>query len=653
MRQSSLAGILAALLLPVALLAATPDQPSDEQIESKAANTWIMHGGEFDLRFNKELLEAQGLRLKVADDAQIREPDFRDFLHFPIYPSDGLELIARNGNPQHFVGGKLSAHGGFKMHSSNGAEFDYSQFELRADPSNRLRLLLVGKEGEAWFYVNHMMFKFTDNYYNFFMRSADLNATAAFAKRVGAPTLADAYIGEIQFNSPVVKRPTAFAPPQSAKGAPNFPGSNGFEADVLLSSYTMRYSRCRTSGGTNPCVGGVGDDGDVVFTPSSTLRNTDNGNSADVPWYGKFTVSPYDYPYPGNDQHPYLVWNLYRITDGQLQQVAASGTKHAFLTVNTGCSSPFGNHILSPDCGDTYGTGNNDSTGALAPRSEVVPATGRWGRCSSIFDTNCDGNSNNVGNDSYQNRMIVRESQLLVPNSQFYSDSWYIILDDVNIFNTMGHRSLAPGFTGNAWTTGTEGAFNQGPVIDTWVNPASNPNQNVLLDTAEGHAKLAVKVKMLTKCPAGSGLEGTCYRYDYAVNNFDLSRAVLNTNPPADSGANLQVVSNKGFVGFSIPRGVDRGVFLEPTGFADIDTNAGNDWNGAVSASEVSWTSVAGNELDWGLLFRFSLVTNVASDSAQVGQVTLQITGGIGPTSYTVDMMVPNTFDLFADSMED
>jgi len=39
------------------------------------------------------------------------------------------------------------------------------------------------------------------------------------------------------------------------------------------------------------------------------------------------------FPPHTNDQHPYLVWNFYRLADGRLEQIGVSGAKHAFLTI--------------------------------------------------------------------------------------------------------------------------------------------------------------------------------------------------------------------------------------------------------------------------------------------------------------------------------
>ncbi len=653
-RTHLLACALALALLPTLSMAATPDQPVDELPAVAAADEWTMHGGSVQLRFNVDRLSAQGVHVVPGAGMNSENPDFKAEIEFPLLHGGGLRFAAPGGNFQQFTGGKVMGRDGFKLRTVAGLEFDFSRFELRADPHNPLHLQLVGTDGEPWFYINHVMYKLVDDYQGYLIRSADINATAAFAARVGAPSLAGAYIGELKMLSEIVQRPASFAPAdtKAVAGGPNFHGTNGYKADVLLTSYTMQFARCRTSAGANGCDGAGGDDGDVVFVPSSSLRNSNNADTADVPWYDKFSVSPYNYPYPGNDQHPYLVWNLYRVNDGQLEQIGASGVKHAFLTTNVGCPSPFGNHILSPNCSDTYGTGNNDNTGDLGPRRELIPATGRWGRCFSIFDTNCDGNENGVGSNQYQNRMISKESQLALPNSTFYTDSWYVIQDDINIYNTMAHRltTFTPG--SNVWTIASQGTFTVGPVIDTWVNPVTHPTENVDIRTGEGHARIAVKVKTLDSCPAASGLTGTCYRYDYAVHNFDVARALLNTSPPANAGVNLQVLSNTGFVSVSLPFGGDTPLYLDNKHFADIDTNPANDWSGGVGASAATWTAPADNSLNWGTLYRYSVVTNVAPNPAYTGSVVFGMQGGDGPASYSADIMVPNTFDLFSDGME-
>ena len=65
-----------------------------------------------------------------------------------------------------------------------------------------------------------------------------------------------------------------------------------------------------------------------------------------------------------------------------------------------------------------------------------------------------------------------------------------------------------------------------------------------------------------------------------------------------------------------------------------------------------TWTAPAGNPLNWGTLYRFSLVTNVAPDPAFTRPIVLGMQGADGPAAYEVSIMVPNTFGLFDDGFE-
>lgn len=626
--------------------AATPDQIADQPGATEVQNQfWTISGGEFKLRFNLDLLELNGIEVEAPAPASGQIPQEAQFFVLNVQQTDGLRFSADRGGFDRFVGGLIKIDEGFSFRLPDDSVLAYDGFQLRANQTNPTRLDVVGSDGRAWLYVNHLMYKLVDDYTGLYVRSADLRVSRMLADRLGVAELADAYIGEIKMRAHVSNRPADYQV-YDIEGEPAcptfhgdpFPGGGIYEADVLMENYSMSFMRCRRSDQvTNGCDGIGPDDGEIVFAPSSTLRNSNKANTADVPWYDKFTLSPYNYPYPGNDQHPYLIWNVYRIVDDQLEQVGASGVKHAFTTTNGGCSDSCRHpHLLGSNCGDTYGTGNNDNSQDLGPRSELIPATGYWGRCGSIFDTNCDGSENNTGQGTYGSRLLIKESQLLVPNAQFYSDSWYVIQDDVDIYNTMAHRSMVPAPGGSGWTPGTQGAMASGPLINAWVNPSSNPTRNIEIASEEGRTRIAVKVKTLSECPVDSGLSGTCYRYDYAVHNFDFARVETEGNPP-----NLRVLDNRGFDSFTIPLDADAVYFDTGTHFADIDTNAGNNWTAAVGDGEVTWTAPAGNELNWGLLFRFTLISNAAPDSERTGTVRLGVAGAGEPSEFSGDMMIP------------
>ncbi|MDZ4812325.1 MAG: hypothetical protein SGI99_06865 [Pseudomonadota bacterium] len=659
-----------------ALVAATPDQPLRLATGQVQANEqWLVNGGEFKIRLNRELLQANGVGFSGFKPTPGQGPEDEEFAVFPLVPREGLQFNAPEGGFDRFTGGKLGISGGFSLKLPSGQKLTFKQAELRYSHENPMRLELVGDDGRAWFYLNHLMYKMVEDNSAFYVRSADLRASKALADKIGRAQLADEYVGEVKMLANVVQRPFGFKPldAKAVLACPDFHGTgpqgDPFQADVLMESYSMSGTRCRLSTGSGSCDGPAGsDDGDVVFTPSSTLRNSNKASTADIPWYQKFTTSPFNYPYPGNDQHPYLIWNMYRIVDGQLEQIGASGVKHAFLTVNSGCAPGActgGGHILGKNCGDTYGTGNNDSSSSLGPRTEMIPATGQWARCNSIYDdglpvlaTNlaCDGQQDSSGNDSYMQRMVVKESKLpgpATPAAQYFSESWYIVQDDVNIYNTMAHRSMAPVGAAGAWTPGTQGSFVLGPVINAWVDPLANPTQNVELATPEGDSRIAVKAA-LAVCPpevtAQSGVQ--CYRYDYVVNNFDYAHVKL-MPPPNHAGLNLGIVSSSGFSRFSLNLGSSLVVVAGAAAdFSDVDSNAANDWTFSAIGDTLTWTAPAGNDLKWGSLYRFSFITTTAPNPAFTRNAVLGVQDESASFQFSKRIMVPNVATLFEHDFE-
>jgi hypothetical protein len=508
----------------------------------------------------------------------------------------------------------------------------------------------------------------------------DLLVSAELAAAVGRPWLAGMLIGEMHLQAPLQGRQAWVAP--KAAGDPNWPGEaapvpvgsapDTYKADVFMSTFSAGVGApCQSCDGPGGAIDGL-----VKITPSSTLRNNFNDGSAvatvpgdplgtstalytaDVPWYQKFTSSPNDpdfnYPYMFNDQHPYLIWNLFRIDpDGRITQIGRSGVKHAFLTTNTApCDGSNGNHVLGRQCGDTYGVGNNDSSPDLGPRGELIPARGIWARCGSVFDPDCNQSQDFPASDPFRDRMLVAESALQAcrapasgGTSRCLFESWYVVRDDVNIYNTMATRGITPAYTSPNWTMASAAAdpYRLGSAIDRWAAEATAgvTSQIVELDTAEGHAKVAVRVRDL-----GNG----SHQYDYAVMNFDFGRAVTTG---VESNHTLRLLRNHGFNSFRIA--VGPGVTLSQLAAVDGDLAATNDWTATVAADQVEWRAPNdASSLNWGNMIRFSLIANAPSS---VANVVLGVTepDAVLPATYTAALRAvgaPIGDGLFADGFE-
>jgi hypothetical protein len=621
------AGVASAQTAPdrsTAMTASPVAAPAVERSEH-----WTAAGGTVGVRWNRELASDLGLGLSPARGRHA-ELSRDEHEMFDLEAGSSLEFDVRNSNLYRFLGGVLQARGGYvvELPGRAGGQIDLTHFRLAPRAGEDFILDLVSADGQAWFFVDRLMYELIDDRQRLAVRTMDLRITPALAARLGQPEVTGWVVAELALVTDVVRQGMDSTPMNVGRKWPGtpVPGVPGavYEADLFMTTFSMQYSRC------DGCTG-VGGNGRAVFTPSSTLRNNVNNGTqaavvpgdplgtssalwtADIPWYNKFSgVFP---PY-GNDQHPYLIWNLYRFNaDGSVDQIGRSGVKHAFLTINVNCiENPGNSNILGRGCADTYSVSNNDSNNSLGPRSEIIPATGVWGRCGSIYDLNCDGISNASGNTVYDQRLVVRESQFSGPahtGATYMFESWYLARDDINILNSMATVNATLTRTSTVWAVGGNNQYRLGPAIDRWVDPA-NPGANARtaeIRTPEGMVKVAVRAIEL-----GGGL----WQYHYAVMNLDFARAVTQGTEP-----NLRVVSNRGLNNFSVP--------LSPTAtitdlqFGDGDLEPANDWVPSIAKGALTWNAPNNDAaLNWGTLFRFSFVAN---EGPAAGAVTMRVAG--------------------------
>jgi len=653
------------LCMGIALACATAGAANRAPIWSApAGQTWSAWGGTIGVHWNTDLLANLGVSLgqssqTIAAPRTGGHADFRPHTWFGVRQSGGLDFAVSNGTLRGFDGGSLTMNGGFVLNLRDGSTIDLRNAVLRVRAGDPNVLDVVSPDGKVWFFSDRIMFQLADNGRSLAIRAADLRISPALAARLGVQESAGWEIADMALNTQVYVRGADQQPAETCSPYPwpnvAVPNEAGqvYQADLFMKSLTVSPVGCQG------CTGAAGS-GIAAFAPSSTLRNNVNDGTQQqtindphgtssalhtgfVAWHTMFSGNSEPY---NNDQHPFLIWNLYRVNaNGGISQVGRSGVKHAFVTTNGGCldsCNHLGGAALGRGCTDTYGTGNNDSTGDMGPRSEIIPAKGQWGRCGSIFDTNCDGNENANGNTDWTQRMKVPEQKLAHTSgdgNSFLFESWYIARDDINIYNSMATMSVNPLFSGSQWSLSGATGYLLGGAIDRWVDPAA-PGANAMnteLAASEGHAKVAVKV---------TDLGGGKWRYNYAVMNFDFARAETQGAEP-----NLRVVSNKGFDAFKVP--VPSGVkILSPA--ADVgDPNPNLNWTVDVRGGFVNWstdTSVAGigdgthtfpaqlPTLDWGTLYSFSFISNAAPVA---GTATLHVALAGSPATYGVATLVP------------
>ena len=626
--------------------------------EAISHQTWSAWGGDIGFNWNHDLTKDLGISLDKAS-MPLAKQDFRHHEWFALRESGGLKFSVINDALQAITGGSVQARGGYQVRLRDGSTINLSNMTLRPRPSDSRAIDIVGSDGKIWFYSDHVMFKLTDKGRMLQVETADIRVTPELAHRLGAPEAANWSLGTIAMDTQVFIQgdgspqdacdQSSSTYPWPGNAVPGVAGAT-YQADLFMQRFDAQFMRCQN------CDGPGGLDGNMVFAPDSSLINNVNNGTAvatipgdplgtstslyagNIAWNAKFSGNPpmYNQPYK-NDQHPFLIWNMYRINaDGSIEQIGRSGAKHAFLTENFSClGTCYDFNSNGRGCQDTYATGNNDSSSDLGPRSEIVPATGVWGRCGSIWDPSCTGSSHDNGNTDYSQRLQTHESQIDPAanlGATYKFESWYIARDDINIYNSMATLSVVPQYNSGSqsWSLSQSG-YRLGPAIDRWVNPVNPPinAKNTEIAVNEGHTKVAVKVT-----DNGNGT----WRYDYAVMNLDFARAVVQPQLPG-GGPDPHVVSNRGFDSFSVP--LPNGAVVSATRFSDGDLDAANDWTVNIGGSNVTWTALAsGPTLDWGTLYAFSVTVNVAPGTESG---TLHIAQGGSPASFDVATLGPGT----------
>lgn len=630
----SLAGTLAIILaisLAISLAMASAQAAPPEKVPATAS--WTVLDAVTTIGFEASTLSGLGLELEILGPGiggiagiaghaphplSVAPPEA------PSWGTDGpIGLRAAVGADgfHGFAAGSLRHRGGFRLRGA-AHTFDFSGLELRPG-KDASSLELLDASGTALLATADAQWELDAGRGLLRYLNADLRILPAFARRLGDARYGGITLGVLALDATLRTGPLPPRPRAAAGAAPPPPcGDWSGVVDVALVDMSTIVAGSAATINGRPVV---------VVLPSAELENA---GTANVPWYSQFT----NLGQPPFDQHPFLVWQMVRVSGGVLDPLGRSDLKHAFATANTGCdpgacTDP---HILGLGCADFYGTATNNSVLFLAPRREVTASTGIWAHCNGIpthFDTNgdCTQDYFGAGENSFTHGMKIAEADLSVAGAAYFVEAFYIVRDDSNIFNSMGYRQVTPAKL-SMWTFPNAGPYTQGPAINAWVNPvAPGPNaDNRVLDTGEGRVQLAVRV---TDVPGNPGRR----RFAYALQNHDFDRRLRS---------------------FHVPFNTSVGV-IENVVYSDGDGFAANDWTWTADATGITWAvpdtavtpPVPPAELDYASLvsFRFDSDQTAAPSEASLGafetgppgsplelrlQTLAPATGAIPPADY-------------------
>ena len=199
---------------------------------------------------------------------------------------------------------------------------------------------------------------------------------------------------------------------------------------------------------------------------------------------------------------------------------------------------------------------------------------------------------------------------MALAGARYFVESWYVVRDDVNIFNSMGYQEVTPTWSGLWLFPLAVGAvFSQGNVLTQWVDDATTEpgESSSLLNTFEGRVRTAMRAEAVP----GSDR----FRYRIAVMNYDFDRQIDSISLPLPRGAQISAAAHYD---------------------GDPDGDAANAWLATISSSELRWDAAAGQAIDWGVLHSFEFTSALPPINSSL---TLGVAEDGTPESFNVSAL--------------
>lgn len=343
-----------------------------------------------------------------------------------------------------------------------------------------------------------------------------------------------------------------------------------------------------------------------------------------------------------NPDHPFITFNVYRVMNNQVDQIAQGWVKHGFFALSSSqcfdstvgpCQGTNG-QWLGIGCTDTYGAGLNASKSGLGPRYEINPWTGGWSYQGSVFQT---GGAPTSGVSRHMQIRDIDLNPTLNPGAKYYVECYYVAKDDVCVYNNAAWKPVTPVQTASGWNFNMSGAgtvprqtfliFDARP--GSVITEIAEEIPVVEFESPDGRAIVSAHASEI-----GPGL----WRYSYSVKNIDMDRQIDEFRVPLPAGALLQQDR------FHAVRHHD-----EPIAYMGGPSISNDPWTFSRQGDEVVW-STSDNPIRWNTMYSFGFVTDVAPGE---GDVTLGMFKNNGPASLSGVSLVPAAADCPGDANGD
>ncbi|QDV06359.1 hypothetical protein Poly30_18680 [Planctomycetes bacterium Poly30] len=298
----------------------------------------------------------------------------------------------------------------------------------------------------------------------------------------------------------------------------------------------------------------------------------------------------------GNNQHPVIGQNIFRMEDGRFEQIGLGWLKHGFTALQQNlccdCNNSGTGTRLGVGCSDPYGSGLNGSQSGLGPRSQVNAFTGAFSY-PFLFQ-------GQTGDAIYKRIQVLTDdvNPSMHPTARYFGEAQYVTPDD----SAAGHGANSISYCDlNRSNSTTGGAYRLNTVNGSTVRELCAIRGWEAADSGVVAEDIQVPGEGLFV--AGSNAidnnDGT-WTYNYAVCNINSDFSGRQFTVPF--GMNVTVSD----VGMSFP------MYHSGEPYTNIA------WTGTINAGNVSWETEGfmqnanANALRWGTTYSFWFTANAA-----------------------------------------
>ncbi|MEN1729584.1 MAG: hypothetical protein AAGJ52_14195, partial [Pseudomonadota bacterium] len=319
----------------LALAWAAPSPANDLPWDTSPSSAWPAGPGQARMELRGDYLKDFGV--DVVDGARVQT----ERIVRQVSVNDGrLWAWVPYGNFEAFNGGSLSISTDLVLRRGDRVA-DFRNITLIPSEENRsAQLQILDAGGNHLATITHIHALAQSDRNELTLHNADVRGSQWLANELDAPELEGMPLGmmwlDLTMNVPAGANVSGTSPPRgnlSCAGRPFWPQDNPTRPDPTNTPEYLVDVEMVTLANV-AYQGRQSSTGRVKVAPSATLKSVGFG---DAVWVPKFSTIG-SYQFSPRDQHPFLVWNMYRINEGRIEQLGSSGVKHAFLTLNFNCT---------------------------------------------------------------------------------------------------------------------------------------------------------------------------------------------------------------------------------------------------------------------------------------------------------------------------